>query len=189
MRHLPVGRQTHLLAGLVSGLAALASALTIFAPLSAHAQLARNSRAPVDITADQLELVNSQCAAIYSGRAEALQETSRLRADLLKIVYAPEAGGKDGCSSALLSMEATGTVFYVTPEQRIRGDRAVYDAQTRILTVTGSVVASRGQDVMKGDRLVVNTATGDARMDAGGGPGGQRVRTVIFPGGAPQPQE
>ena len=46
----------------------------------AQAQLARNSKAPVDITADQLELVNSQCSAVYSGGAEALQETSRLRA-------------------------------------------------------------------------------------------------------------
>ena len=164
----------------------MALAFTVLAPLSAHAQLARNSRAPVDITADQLELVNSQCAAIYRGGAEALQETSRLRADQLKILYAPGAGGKDGCSSELLSMEATGTVFYVTPEQRVRGDRAVYEARTQVLTVTGSVVASRGQDVMKGDRLVVNTATGDARMEAGGGAGSQRVRTVIFPGDAPQ---
>ena len=140
----------------------------------AQAQLARNSKAPVDITADQLELVNSQCSAVYSGGAEALQETSRLRANELKIIYAPAppGGGKTGCSSDLLRMEATGSVFYVTPE-------------TETLTVIGSVAASRGQDVMKGERLVVNTVSGDARMEGGGERSGRRVRTVIYPGASP----
>lgn len=166
---------------------ALASVLALWAAPAAQAQLARNSKAPVDITADRLELVNSQCAAVYSGGAEALQETSRLRADQLRIVYAPAApgAGKNGCSSDLLRMEASGSVFYVTPEQRVRGDRAVYDAKAQTLTVTGSVAASRGQDVMKGERLVVNTVSGDARMEGGGQRSGQRVRTVIYPGAKP----
>ncbi|MFO0438575.1 MAG: LptA/OstA family protein [Phenylobacterium sp.] len=168
-------------------LAAATLALVAAAPLGAQAQLARNSKAPVDITADQLELVNSQCSAIYRGGAEALQETSRLRADQLKIVYAPaaEGAGRNGCSSDLLRMEATGSVFYVTPEQRVRGDQALYDAKAQTLTVTGSVVASRGQDVMKGGRLVVNTVSGDARMEGGTDRSSRRVRTVIYPGASP----
>ena len=162
---------------------ATVAVLALAATTSAQAQLARNSKAPVDITANQLELVNSQCSAIYRGGAEALQETSRLRADQLTIVYVKAAGGGpgNGCSSDLLRMEATGSVFYVTPEQRIRGDRAVYEAQTQTLTLTGSVVAARGQDVMKGERLVVNTVSGDARMEGRG-----RVRTVIYPGAKPE---
>jgi lipopolysaccharide export system protein LptA len=168
-------------------LAAATLALAAATPWSAQAQLARNSQAPVDITADQLELVNSQCSALYRGGAEALQETSRLRADQLKIIYAPApaGGGKNGCSSDLLRMEATGSVFYVTPDQRVRGDQAVYDAKAQTLTVTGSVAASRGQDVMKGERLVVNTVSGDARMEGGGERSGRRVRTVIYPGAKP----
>ena len=164
-----------------------AGLLALAAAPAAQAQLARNSKAPVDITADQLELVNSQCSAIYRGGAEALQETSRLRADQLKIIYAPApaGAGKNGCSSDLRRMEAVGSVFYVTPDQRVRGDRAVYDAKAETLTVTGSVAASRGQDVMRGERLVVNTVSGDARMEGGGQRSGQRVRTVIYPGAKP----
>jgi lipopolysaccharide export system protein LptA len=75
MRHLKKVGRVHEL-----GVAA-AAVLVLAAATSAQAQLARNSKAPVDITADQLELVNSQCSAIYRGGAEALQETSRLRAD------------------------------------------------------------------------------------------------------------
>ncbi len=82
-------------------------------------------------------------------------------------------------------MEATGSVFYVTPEQRVRGDQALYDAKAQTLTVTGSVVASRGQDVMKGGRLVVNTVSGDARMEGGTDRSSRRVRTVIYPGASP----
>jgi len=50
----------------------------------AAAQLAQNSDAPVDITADALEVVNTQCLSIWSGSAEALQDKARLRADVLK---------------------------------------------------------------------------------------------------------
>ena len=110
-----------------------------------------------------------KCSAIYRGGAEALRETSRLRANQLKIVYAPapDGAGKSGCSSDLLRMEATGSVFYVTPEQRVRGDQAVYDAKAETLTVTGSVVASRGQAVRKGGRLVVNTVSCDRGSEVG----------------------
>jgi lipopolysaccharide export system protein LptA len=38
---------------------------------------------------------------------------------------------------------------------------------------------------MRGERLVVNTVSGDARMEGGGQRSGQRVRTVIYPGAKP----
>lgn len=47
----------------------------------AAAQIAGGSDAPVDITADALEVVNNQCMSIWSGSAEALQDRTRLRAD------------------------------------------------------------------------------------------------------------
>ena len=62
----------------------------------AAAQLAQNSDAPVDITADELEVINARCLATYSGGAEALQDTVRLRADVLKIYYKPNPSAKPG---------------------------------------------------------------------------------------------
>jgi lipopolysaccharide export system protein LptA len=168
-------------AAIVCGLAASSPAM---------AQLAQNSDAPLDITADELEVVNAQCQATYKGGAEALQDTSRLRADVLKIFYKPSQGGKGGssgtgsnCGSLMDHMEAIGSVYYVTPQQRVHGDNAFYDAGSDTITVTGDVIAVRGNDVLRGTKLVINTTTGDAQMlSAGGGRGKpNRVRTVIYP--------
>jgi len=171
-------------------------ALAIASPASA--QLSQNSDAPVDISADQLEVVNNQCLATYRGAAEAMQDTARLRAEVLKIFYktrqapsgpqtsAAQAAGATGamggkCDSVLDRMEATGTVYYVTPQQRVRGDAAVYEAGSDTLTLTGDVIAIQGQNVLRGSKLVIRISTGDAQMQSGGKGKGGRVRTVIYP--------
>ena len=177
-------------------LAAAALSLVVASP--ANAQLAQNSDAPVDISADQLEVVNTQCLATYRGAAEALQDTARLRADVLKIYYktrqaptgpqtaAAQAAGATGamggkCDSQLDRMEATGTVYYVTPQQRVRGDSALYEASSNTIVISGDVIAIQGQNVLRGSRLVINVATNDAQMQSGGKGKAGRVRTVIYP--------
>jgi lipopolysaccharide export system protein LptA len=170
--------------------AAFALGLALAGP--AAAQLAQNSDAPVDITADQLEVVNAECLATYKGAAEALQDTVRLRADVLKIYYktqasspAPKAGGapKSQCGGELDRMEASGSVFYVTPQQRVRGDTALYQAGSDTITISGDVVAAQGQNVMRGTKLIITVSTGDAQMqgESTGRAKGNRVRTVVFP--------
>jgi len=150
----------------------------------AAAQIAGSSDAPVDITADALEVVNNQCMSIWSGSAEALQDRTRLRADTIK-TYSKKAPGKangQGACGALDRMEAIGNVYYVTPQQKVRGDNAVYDVGAERIVITGDVVAVSGQNVIRGSRLVVNSATGDAQMEAGAkGPGKARPRAVIYP--------
>ena len=49
----------------------------------AAAQLG-SSKAPIDITADEGETHNADCTTIWRGSAEALQGTSRLRADVMQ---------------------------------------------------------------------------------------------------------
>ena len=50
------------------------------------------------------------------------------------------------------------------------------------IVITGDVGAVSGQNVIRGSRLVVNSATGDAQMEAGAkGPGKARPRAVIYP--------
>ncbi|HEX5378822.1 MAG TPA: LptA/OstA family protein, partial [Phenylobacterium sp.] len=169
--------------------AAFACALAAAAP--AAAQLAQNSDAPVDITADELEVVNAQCLAVYKGAAEALQDTVRLRADVLKIFYKPGApGGAAGrsgtgsnCGSLMDRMEAVGSVYYVTKDQRVHGDNALYDADSDTITITGDVVAVQGQNVLRGSKMVINASTGDTQIQSAGGGRGKpnRVRTVLYP--------
>ena len=167
-------------------MAALAAALAVLGTHDASAQIASNSKAPVDVTADNLETSNSTCQATWRGNAEALQESSRLRADVLRIFNKPTAGKIGGSSSGcgdLQRMEAEGSVYYVTPDRKVRANRAVYEADSTTITMTGDVVAVQGQNVMRGDRMVFNTQTGEGQVQGSAkGPGAKdRPRGVFYP--------
>ncbi|HEY2659169.1 MAG TPA: LptA/OstA family protein [Caulobacteraceae bacterium] len=166
-------------------LTTLAAPLACAAPGAAWAQLAASSKAPVDVTADQLVVENAQCLASYKGAAEALQDTSRLRADTITVynkMLAAHASGGSNCGQ-LDRMEAEGSVYYVTPDKVVKGDHAVYSADAKTITVTGQVVVAQGKNVMAGTRLVINTDLGQATMESsvkGRGAVG-RVRSVLYP--------
>lgn len=168
------------------GACAAALAAGLLGAVPAAAQLSRDSSAPVDLTADELEVANAQCVAIWRGSAEALQADSRLRADVLKIYNqvgsARPAGGSSSCGP-VRRMEAQGNVFYVTPQQRVRGDAAVYEAASETIVMTGDVVAAQGRNVLRGERMVIHVKTGEAQMQTSvkgrNRPG--RVRGVFYP--------
>jgi lipopolysaccharide export system protein LptA len=105
------------------------------------------------------------------GEAEVLQGENRLRADRINMTLS------DG---ALTQAEAVGGVYFVTPDQTMRGDRAVYDIENDTLTVTGDVILNQGRNVATGGRLVYNLRTETARWE-GGADG--RVQGVFYPRG------
>lgn len=158
-------------------------AATLLAAVPALAQLAQKSDAPVDITADELEVINASCQAIWKGNAEALQDTARLRADVIKIFNTPGAAkaGSTGPNCGVMQrMEATGSVYYLTTAQKVRSNAAVYTADNTTIVMTGDVVAVQGQNVLRGDRMTYNTETGAGQMQ--GSKGGKiRPRAVFYP--------
>ena len=104
------------------------------------------------------------------GRAELTQGENRIRADRI------EGSISNG---DLTRVEATGGVYFVTPEQTIRGDRAVYTPANDTIVLTGDVILTQGENVMTGGRLTYNTRTESAQMDGGGQNG--RVQGVFYP--------
>jgi lipopolysaccharide export system protein LptA len=169
-----------------------ALALGLMACPAAAQQLSANSKGPVDITADELEVHNNECTSIWRGSAEALQGDARLRADVLTAHMEPKpakpAAGAGSSSPSgsncgeLQRMEAKGSVYYVTPQQRMRGDLATYDATNTTLVITGDVVIVQGQNVQRGNKLVYNTQTGQGQMEGvSKGRKGDRPRGVFYP--------
>jgi lipopolysaccharide export system protein LptA len=165
-----------------------------------QAQIAPQGKGPVDITADQLTGHNKDCEAIYTGNAEALQGTSRLRADVMDFFNKKVPNAHPGTNDSdnptcgdLERMEAHGNVFYVTPDRVVKGDDAIYTADNTTIVMTGKeVVATQGKNVISGTRLTINTNTGEATMinERTGRGSPARVRSVIYPqdktaGGAP----
>jgi lipopolysaccharide export system protein LptA len=186
--------------------AALGVALAA-AALGADAQgIAPQASGPMDISADSSTFVNSACQSTWSGAAEVLQGTTRLRASVIRAFFKkkpPGPGGEAAQSGGAVGglpggpqsncgaterIEAEGDVFYVTPDQIARGDRAIYTADNDQIVMTGNVIVVQGKNVIHGNRLTIQVATRQAQMesDAKGRGTPNRVRGVFYsnqPGG------
>jgi lipopolysaccharide export system protein LptA len=145
------------------------------------------SGGPVDITADNVEIIQPEQVTIWRGRVEVLQDQNRLRANVLRIYYTNQTAQQRAQASGdawgdIDRMEAEGDVYFVTPTQVARGDRALYQVASDTITMTGNVVVTQGENVVRGSTLVVEVKTGRTRMDAAaGGATSGRVRGVFYP--------
>ena len=149
---------------------------------------------PIDITANELELVDAQHLAIWRGDVEALQGKNRMRADVLNIYFAgtPASGGSAKGSGGVAPgrnwgkvqrVTAEGNVFYISPTQTARGDHGLYEQGSDSITITGDVIVVQGQSVVHGDKLVIDMKTNRATMvsDARGTGAHGRVRGIFYP--------
>ena len=145
---------------------------------------------PIEINADSLEVQQDKQVAIFTGNVDAVQGDVRLKADQLKVWYRQEKGEKPAAAAgaatpagAIVRIDAIGRVFVSSPTQTAQGDVGVYDVDSRVITLTGKVVVTQEQNVVRGDRLVMDLNSGQAKMDGQG-----RVHGLFTPskqGGKP----
>jgi lipopolysaccharide export system protein LptA len=164
-----------------------------------------NKDAPVQIEAATLEVHDKSKTATFSGNVQVVQGDTTMRCRSLVVFYGQEVGlgetgGEATASTALKTspggnksaqnirrIEARGAVTVLTNDQSASGDLGIYDLKTKTITLSGNVVVSQGQNVIHGERVVVDTETGNARVESGGSSagassGGGRVRALIQPG-------
>ena len=65
----------------------------------------------------------------------------------------------------------------MTPDLKANGDLGIYVAANDTITLTGNVVMIRGEDVAKGERLVMELEAGKTTLDGGD----SQVNLVITP--------
>ncbi len=145
-----------------------------------------------------------QRKAVLTGDATAASKGRTLKGDTLiaYFVKAPDeaARGKPVARAArttadsagvggngqlrLHLVDAFGHVVLTTPQESVSGDRGHYNAETGIVTMTGSVKITKGKNVLNGGYARVDLNTGISRL-FGGPPGSkgasQRVRGVLVP--------
>ncbi|MDZ4759707.1 MAG: LptA/OstA family protein [Alphaproteobacteria bacterium] len=155
-------------------LGALALLVGLTGAGAAHAQLSPDGDAPIEVTSDKVEALRDEGRAIYSSNVNAVQGDTRIQSDKLTIlcsraVAVPGAAPDNSCE--IEQMIAEGNVYYTTPDEKIRGDRAEYDYRTDTITVTGDVIMARGEDgVIRGRKLVFQVSEGHATITAGDEP-------------------
>lgn len=170
----------------------LGVALILAVAAGVHAQglsLKHDSSLPIEITADRLEVAQADQVATFSGKVDAVQGDLVLSADRLKVYYGNKQDGAPTptlAGGSIRRIEAEGNVFLSSPRETAQGETGVYDVAGNQMTLEGSVVLTQGDNVVRGDRLEVDLASGQSRVLAAvpaseGGSAPQRVRALFTP--------
>jgi lipopolysaccharide export system protein LptA len=162
-----------------------AAAVAQQGPPNALQGFSANRDQPVRIQAASLEVRDKDKVATFSGGVHVVQGDTEMRCKTLLVHY-EEGATKGGAKAAaqpgpgggqIRRMEAKGGVVVTQKDQVATGDNGVFDMRTNTVTLIGNVVVTKGQDVLKGEKLVVNLTNGVSRMDSGGG----RVEMMFAP--------
>ena len=142
-------------------LAGFVGAMAVFAGMQLNAQAigAHNSNAPVNYSADRIELQDRQNRVVLSGNVDIAQGDLRVQAARTLVNYS------DAGSLSIQRITATGGVQVTRGNERASGDVAVYDFNRRIITMAGNVRLRRGSDTLNGGRLVIDLRTGISSVD------------------------
>ncbi|HXZ46785.1 MAG TPA: LptA/OstA family protein [Pseudolabrys sp.] len=149
-------------------------------PANALQGFSQNRDQPVHIEAATLEVRDRQKEATFSGDVRVKQGDTGLRCKSLVVFYEQDDGqsgdGKTlqaatpgpGGSQRIKRLEARGGVIVTQKDQTATGDLGVFDMKSNTVTLTGNpVVMTQGQNVLRGDRLVVDLTSGVSRVEAG----------------------
>lgn len=189
-----------------------ASPLAAQSLTNAFGGLTESSKDPIDIESDVLVVHDKDKYATFKGNVKAVQGTTTLRANEINVHYvggdklapgpkkedggetvtAPatkvadaQGGGKadNGSNAQITKIEAKGNVVITSDkDQTTTSDWAIYDLPAQQVTVGGNVVLSQGQNVLKGDRLVIDLTTGESRFEnSGNSTAGGRIRALFMP--------
>jgi lipopolysaccharide export system protein LptA len=153
------------------GLAAAASAgmAQVQQQRGVSALKGHDSNAPVDVTADRIEVQDRADRALFVGNVHATQAELTLETQRLTVAYSSKAGGGSG-GVQIRRLDAAGGVVVRSPSETASGDFGIYDLDRRLITVIGNVRLMQGQNTVSGQRLVINLDNGRAVID-GGPPG------------------
>ena len=144
---------------------------------SAGAQSAlrgHNTNAPVDFAADRIEVQDRADRAVLVGNVVARQGNLTLNAARINVAYTTGGGVE------VTRLDASGGVTLRSPSETARGNFGIYDTQRRLITLVGNVSLTRGSDVIRGGRLVLDLTSGRATMD-GQGQGGRVTGRFTVP--------
>jgi lipopolysaccharide export system protein LptA len=122
---------------------------------------------------DSLEYWEKRNLAVARGNAIAERGENKLRADVLTAHFRKDAKGK----SRVSKVDAFDNIVITTPDEIVRSNRGVYDVETGIAKLTGSVKITRGTNQLNGEYAEVNLNTGVSRLFGRGG----GVRGIFTP--------
>lgn len=158
-------------------------------PANAQSPLSneKNKDQPIEITADQLEILQPNRKAEFRGNVIAQQGDVILKSNIMTVYYRTSEERQNNLG-AVSKIEVNQNVVLKTPDESAKATRGVYDVDHQQIQLLGNVMLARGNNVLKGDRLDYNLRTQKSLLTstpAAPGSTDGRVKGVFIPGGNP----
>lgn len=134
----------------------------------AFGTIQQDTTAPVEVSADELNVDQETGEAIFTGNVVIVQGDMRLSAARVLVLYRQDQAGIE-------RLEATGDVTLVSGQDAAESQRADYDIDTGVIVMTGNVLMAQGNNAISSDRMTVDLDGGTARMEG-------RVKTILQTG-------
>lgn len=134
---------------------------------SAQILKGHDSNAPVNFSADRIEVQDRADRVVVAGNVHVTQGEMILDSDRMTVAYHNSSG------ISIDRIDASGNVRIRRGDERARGDVAIYDLNSRIITMLGNVELNQGSNRLTGGRLVMDLKSGRSTVDgkAAGAPG------------------
>lgn len=156
-----------------------------------------NSKEPIKIDADRLDVFDREGRAVFSGNVVAVQGDSIMRCTTMSVFYEQARGGQGGArtagppaaggDSSIKKIDCAGPVTVTSKTQTATGDNAIFDKAANKVVLSGNAALSDGPNVTRGDRIVYDLDTGVANVE--GAKPGDRVKALFVPGSQDSSQQ
>src|SRR5436305_10950592 len=104
---------------------------------SVSALKGHNSNAPVDVTAERIEVQDRADRAMFAGNVHVSQAEMTLDTPRLTVAYSGKGPG--GGNVQIHRLDAAGGVVVKSPSETARGDFGIYDLDRKLITLIGNV--------------------------------------------------
>lgn len=134
---------------------------------------------PVQIDAASLEISeqDKQRTSVFDGNVVVRRGETVLRAKTIRVFS--DLSDKRPKNQAFSRIEASGNIEIKSGDQTVTSADVIVDMGRQTITLTGNVVLSQGSNVITGDRLIIDLASGKARVEQ---TAGKPIRGVFSAG-------
>ncbi len=154
---------------------------------------------PIEISADSFEVDTRRQVGTFMGSVRVEQAEITLLSETIRAHYATGSDQKAAGGQSIRLLEAGGGVRILSRKEQAEGEWARYDVPAEVITMGGGVVLKQDRNLLEGDQLTINLATGETRLAPGRSavaadngalpPKGGRVTAVFVPPSASSADE
>lgn len=124
----------------------------------------------VDIEADRLDVSTTDGTAVFRGNVKAVRADIVVRGDILSLAY-------DQKTRKVATLTAEGGVSLQWKGREASCEKVVYDLTREVMTLTGGVVITQGQERLSGQKVTLDLKNDTQVVEGGGGRVNVRVNT------------